>query len=119
MSSLFDDFPLPESFRALGESGKGKNGKGGGGEGNLSAQGPGGGAGPEGPAGSGGAPGESDACPPPDVWDFSEDAPPEDWATAFGEEASEPHGDEPSPRFEPVPEEPEPCLLYTSPSPRD
>lgn len=108
MSSLFDDFPLPESFRALGESGSGKNGDGSGGEGDPGVASAGSGVSPERSADFGGARGDSDACPPPDDWDFSEDAPPEDWATAFGEEASEPLSPEPIPHFEPVPEEPEP-----------
>ena len=92
MSSLFDDFPLPESFRALGEAGKGINGEGGTG---ARAQ-------------SGGARGESDACPPPDEWDFSEDAPPEDWETAFDEQASQSPNPGAGASFEPVPDEPEP-----------
>ena len=92
MSSLFDDFPLPESFRALGEAGKGSKGEGGTG---ARAQ-------------SGGARGESDACPPPDEWDFSEDAPPEDWETAFDEQASQSPNPGAGASFEPVPDEPEP-----------
>ncbi|MDU4923539.1 DNA helicase PcrA [Dermabacter sp.] len=92
MSSLFDDFPLPESFRALGEAGKGSKGEGGTG---ARAQ-------------SGGARGESDACPPPDEWDFSEDAPPEDWETAFDEQVSQSPNPEAGVSFEPVPDEPEP-----------
>lgn len=92
MSSLFDDFPLPESFRALGEAGKGIKGEGGTG---ARAQ-------------SGGARGESDACPPPDEWDFSEDAPPEDWETAFDEQASQSPNPGAGASFEPVPDEPEP-----------
>ena len=92
MSSLFDDFPLPESFRALGEAGKGIKGEGGTG---ARAQ-------------SGGARGESDACPPPDEWDFSEDAPPEDWETAFDEQVSQSPNPEAGVNFEPVPDEPEP-----------
>lgn len=92
MSSLFDDFPLPESFRALGEAGKGSKGEGGTG---ARAQ-------------SGGARGESDACPPPDEWDFSEDAPPEDWETAFDEQVSQSPNPEAGVNFEPVPDEPEP-----------
>ena len=92
MSSLFDDFPLPESFRALGEAGKGIKGEGGAG---ARAQ-------------SGGARGESDACPPPDEWDFSEDAPPEDWETAFDEQASQSPNPGAGASFEPVPDEPEP-----------
>lgn len=92
MSSLFDDFPLPESFRALGEAGKGSKGEGGTG---ARAQ-------------SGSARGESDACPPPDEWDFSEDAPPEDWETAFDEQMSESPNPQAGVSFEPVPDEPEP-----------
>lgn len=92
MSSLFDDFPLPESFRALGEAGKGIKGEGGTG---ARAQ-------------SGGARGESDACPPPDEWGFSEDAPPEDWETAFDEQVSQSPNPEAGVNFEPVPDEPEP-----------
>lgn len=92
MSSLFDDFPLPESFRALGEAGKGSKGEGGTG---ARAQ-------------SEGARGESDACPPPDDWDFSEDAPPEDWETAFDEQVSQSPNPEAGVNFEPVPDEPEP-----------
>ena len=92
MSSLFDDFPLPESFRALGEAGKGSKGEGGTG---ARAQ-------------SGGARGESDACPPPDEWDFSEDAPPEDWETAFDEQASQSPNPGAGASFEPVPDELEP-----------
>lgn len=92
MSSLFDDFPLPESFRALGEAGKGSKGEGGTG---ARAQ-------------SGSARGESDACPPPDEWGFSEDAPPEDWETAFDEQVSESPYPGAGASFEPVPDELEP-----------
>lgn len=92
MSSLFDDFPLPESFRALGEAGKGSKGEGGTG---TRAQ-------------SGSARGESDACPPPDEWDFSEDAPPEDWETAFDEQVSQSPNPGAGASFEPVPDELEP-----------
>ena len=92
MSSLFDDFPLPESFRALGEAGKGSKGEGGTG---ARAQ-------------SGGALRESDACPPPDEWVFSEDAPPEDWETAFDEQVSQSLNPQAGASFEPVPDEPEP-----------
>lgn len=92
MSSLFDDFPLPESFRALGEAGKGSKGEGGTG---ARAQ-------------SEVVRGESDACPPPDEWDFSEDTPPEDWETAFDEQISESPSPEAGVSFEPVPDEPEP-----------